>query len=139
VNYMAPEQVTGDRLGPHTDVYLLGTTAYFCLSARYPFPGQAPLLARVLEDPTPLVSALPGVSAELDAVVNQALCRDPARAPRLHERLRHRAARGARGAGLTDALKPWIKPRPRRRGLGFAPQSARATSPRRSADPRRPA
>ncbi|MCA9552454.1 MAG: choice-of-anchor D domain-containing protein [Myxococcales bacterium] len=77
VNYMAPEQVTGGRIGPPTDIYLLGTTVFFCLSRNYPYGGHLPLLAKVQEDAAPLRSLLPDVSPELDLAVNRALARQP--------------------------------------------------------------
>jgi formylglycine-generating enzyme required for sulfatase activity len=43
--YMAPEQVTGDRgtIGPWTDVYALGVTLYHALTLRAPFDGTTTL------------------------------------------------------------------------------------------------
>lgn len=39
-DYMAPEQLTRDRLGPWTDLYAVGVIAYELLSGGKPFPGD---------------------------------------------------------------------------------------------------
>jgi serine/threonine protein kinase len=41
--YVAPEQITGGRVGPATDLYALGVTFYELLSGRSPFPPQLTL------------------------------------------------------------------------------------------------
>lgn len=77
VDYMAPEQISGGAIGPATDIYLLGTTLYFCLCRRFPFRGESPL-ARKLREEAPLLSTrLPSASPELDAALACSLARDP--------------------------------------------------------------
>jgi serine/threonine-protein kinase len=89
--YMAPEQAQGriDLLGPATDVYALGAILYHILAGHppYHFPGTQPnareLLKRALRGPPPPlrdVARLP-IPDELDALVAQAMARDPADRP----------------------------------------------------------
>ena len=49
--YMAPEQIRGERVGPTTDVYALGVVAYTLLAGQTPF--EAPALAQGGSDEKP--------------------------------------------------------------------------------------
>jgi hypothetical protein len=76
--YLAPEQVQGEKASPASDVYAWGTVAYECLSGRRPFDGPNPVevaLQRLSEAPLPLPTDVPGPVREL---VEQALATDPA-------------------------------------------------------------
>ena len=76
--YMAPEQVTGRRVSPATDVYALGAVAYHCLSGRPPFTGDTPsevALRHLSDEPAPLP---PDVPAAMRMLVARALRKDPA-------------------------------------------------------------
>ncbi len=77
VDYMAPEQIAGGAIGAATDIYLLGTTLYYCLCRRFPFRGESPL-ARKLRQEAPLLSTLlPSASPKLDAALACSLAREP--------------------------------------------------------------
>jgi eukaryotic-like serine/threonine-protein kinase len=79
-DYMAPEQVRGQRGDERTDVYALGVMLYEMLRGETPFQGDNPLAIlsqRVSRDPPRVRSARPEVSPALDAVVARALQRDP--------------------------------------------------------------
>jgi len=82
LDYVAPEQIRGERIDARADVYALGGVLYFMLTARVPFEREtdhAKLWAHLMDEP-PLPSALrPALPAELDAVVARALAKDPAR------------------------------------------------------------
>jgi serine/threonine protein kinase len=79
-DYMAPEQIEGQRGDQRTDVYALGTILYEMLSGRTPFHGDNNLavMAQHLNGTPPrLDRANPSVSPQLAAVVARCLARDP--------------------------------------------------------------
>jgi serine/threonine protein kinase len=67
--YMSPEQARGDLavMGPHSDVYAVGTMLYELFSGRLPFDesGDAMglLRARTTQEPQPLDEVAPHVPA----------------------------------------------------------------------------
>ncbi len=79
--YMAPEQVRGDRdVGAPADVWSMGVLLYVALSGRMPFSGDAAatILAKVLtERPPPLRVVAPHVPPEVAGVVDRALSAAP--------------------------------------------------------------
>lgn len=80
-HFAAPEQIRGERADSRADLYSLGASAYRLLTGRTPFQGadRKEILRRVLnEAPTPLAPLLPGAPAELLALVERLLAKDPA-------------------------------------------------------------
>jgi serine/threonine-protein kinase len=80
-NYMAPEQVAGGTIGPHTDVFSLGAVLYELLTHHKPFAAETlhAVLFKIVSEPTPPPSTLaPDVPPELDAIVARALAKDQA-------------------------------------------------------------
>jgi serine/threonine-protein kinase len=80
-DYMAPEQVRGDRGDERTDVYAVGVMLYEMLTGEVPFQGDSPLAVmsqRVQRDPPPVNALRPDVPDALAVVVERALRRDPA-------------------------------------------------------------
>ncbi len=80
VGYMSPEQVTGSDVDGRSDLYSLGVVAFETLSGRLPFDGPAPvvIVAHATKAAPPLASVAPGVPAELCAIVDRCLLKNPA-------------------------------------------------------------
>ncbi|WP_329248976.1 protein kinase [Actinoallomurus sp. NBC_01490] len=60
--YVSPEQATGRRITPASDLYSLGVVAYECLAGMPPFAADTPIalaLMHVREDPPPLPADVP--------------------------------------------------------------------------------
>ncbi len=80
--YLAPEQASGKPVSPATDVYSLGVVLWELLAGDVPFVGDnfvAVALRHVNEPPPSLRERRPDVSPRLDAAVQRALAKDPAR------------------------------------------------------------
>jgi len=81
LDYLAPEQIEGQRPDEKSDIYALGLVIYEMLSGRLPFeraetPAQS-LALRITAGPKPLAEANPNIPPYLESVVMQALRRDP--------------------------------------------------------------
>jgi serine/threonine-protein kinase len=97
--YMAPEQIRGEHVGPATDVYALGVVTYTLLAGHTPF--GAPSLAQIgtstprdeqretrailtrqlNEPPPPLRTQRAGISPRLEEAIFWALAKDPTDRP----------------------------------------------------------
>ncbi|TMF03706.1 MAG: serine/threonine protein kinase [Chloroflexi bacterium] len=80
-DYMAPEQVQGDRGDARTDVYAVGVMLYEMLTGDVPYRGDSPLAVmsqRVTTDAPLLSSKRSDLLPQLEAVVWRALRREPA-------------------------------------------------------------
>jgi serine/threonine-protein kinase len=101
---MSPEQLRGEKIDRRTDVFAMGILLYMMTTGKHPFRGddQAQTIARIsAEEPAILPSTLvPGYPPGLEAVVMQALAKDPAkRYPSANDML----------IGLTRALPPAMR------------------------------
>ena len=80
VGYMSPEQVMGADVDGRSDLYSLGVVAFETLAGRLPFDGPAPvvIVAHATKPAPPLASVAPHVPAELCAIVDRCLMKNPA-------------------------------------------------------------
>lgn len=80
-DYMAPEQVRGERGDARTDIYAVGVMLYEMVAGEVPYRGDnalAVMSQRVTSDAPLLRLTRPDVPPQLEAVVFRALRRDPA-------------------------------------------------------------
>jgi eukaryotic-like serine/threonine-protein kinase len=79
VGYMSPEQVTGADVDGRSDLYSLGVVAFETLAGRLPFEGAAPvvIVAHATKPAPSLASVAPHVPAELCAIVDRCLLKNP--------------------------------------------------------------
>jgi serine/threonine protein kinase len=78
--YMAPEQVTGNQVGPAADRYSLATMAYEMLTGVIPFDGEGLmeiLYAQVHREPPPPSSRNSALNQHVDEVLLRGLAKDP--------------------------------------------------------------
>jgi YVTN family beta-propeller protein len=81
LDYIAPEQIRGDALDGAADQYALACLLYECLTGMAPFrrDSEVATLFAHLEEAPPLASdSHPGLPAELDAVLQRGMAKDPA-------------------------------------------------------------
>ncbi len=119
--YMSPEQVAGniETLDRRSDVYSLAVMLFELLSGQLPYAVRGrPLLdvVRIIqtEDPPPLSALIGGLSKDADAVMAQALEKDPARryptaealADDLEAVIKGRAVM-ARAPGVVRRVRKW--------------------------------
>jgi serine/threonine protein kinase len=77
--YMAPEQITRQKVGPYTDQFALAVVAYEWLTGRRPFVGDTleEIARSQHQPPTPLKFALPGLPEAVSQAVARALSFNP--------------------------------------------------------------
>lgn len=79
-DYMAPEQIKGQRGDDRTDIYALGMILYECVTGRLPYRGDNALAVmnqHVTVSPPPLHQFSPQVSPALEEIILKAIRRKP--------------------------------------------------------------
>jgi serine/threonine protein kinase len=80
-SYMSPEQVRGEPLGHHSDMFALGVVLYQLFTGQLPFvaPTLEGLLAKILDEaPVAPSSRRPELSKDIDRILLQMLAKTPA-------------------------------------------------------------
>ena len=78
IDYMAPEQVAGDKLDARADIYSLGCVLWEALTGQVPYLREsavAKMYAHASEPPPPLTATAPDVPHELEAVLIRAMAK----------------------------------------------------------------
>jgi eukaryotic-like serine/threonine-protein kinase len=79
--YLSPEMCRGELVGPSADLYACGVLLYALLTGQPPFVTARPIdvtIKHVVELPRPPSEHLPGLDPALDAIILQALAKQPA-------------------------------------------------------------
>jgi serine/threonine-protein kinase len=127
LNYMSPEQMTGQPVDRRSDIFAVGAVMYELLSCQQAFPGglEAGILYKILYDrPAPLPVACPDADAGVVRIVERCLEKEPRARYQDLASLRSdledvRARLGSMTAAVTEiitispaALKEYTSPRP---------------------------
>lgn len=123
-SYMAPEQAAGKsrEVGPHTDVYALGSMLYEFLSGRPPFMADTAwdtIVQVVSQEPLPPSKLAPKLPRDLDTICLKSLEKNPKKRYATAEELADDLARflrnepiHARPIGIHERFVKWVKRRP---------------------------
>jgi serine/threonine-protein kinase len=106
LDYIAPEQIRGERIGPFTDVYSLGCMMIHMLTGEVPFTvptEEGKLWAHFSERPPKPSARVPSLGPRFDAIVARAMSKRP------EDRY---ATAGEVGAAVLAAVGPTSRPKP---------------------------
>jgi serine/threonine-protein kinase len=84
LDYISPEQIRAEAVGPAADVYGLGCVMFAALTGEPPFAdrqGMTVLWAHLQDDPPDLCAERPELPAEFGAAILRALAKDSAERP----------------------------------------------------------
>jgi serine/threonine-protein kinase len=84
MDYMAPEQIRGEDVGPPTDVYGFACVIFECVAGTPPFAGEQGmkvLHAHLGAEPSDPTAGREDVPAELGFAITRALAKDPSERP----------------------------------------------------------
>jgi len=78
VNYMSPEQVSGQAIDSRSDIFAVGAVFYELITYKRAFSGSmTEMLVQILHrNPDPVTSVIPDLDAEVVRIINKALEKD---------------------------------------------------------------
>ena len=128
--YMAPEQVAGEKPTPAIDIYALGVILYQLLTARLPIQGTSPTDTMSLvrnQEPVSPRRLQPGVPRDLETICLKCLAKSPGRRYETAEALAEDLARWADGrtiqarpVGAMERATRWARRNPTVASLSVA-------------------
>ncbi len=80
VYYMSPEQIRGERITHHADIYAIGCTFYEMLTGQPPFVFESEydiMDAHLKKNPPKVSQIIPGTPKLLDEIIQTAMAKDP--------------------------------------------------------------
>ena len=95
-HYISPEQASGEKATPASDVYALGVVLFELLTGKKPFDAESVAgvaMAHIEQEPRPPSELVPGLDPKLDQIVLKAMSKQPSQ-------------RYADGRELAEALGP---------------------------------
>jgi len=114
--YMAPEQARGEHVDHRADVYGVGGILYRCVTGHKPYEGEdgAMVLTQVLtEAPRRPRAVEPGVTGELEVVIERAMARDTVdRIPSMADLEEELAALDSSPVAVDGSLPSMLPPAP---------------------------
>jgi serine/threonine-protein kinase len=105
LDYIAPEQIRGEKIGPFTDVYSLGCMITHMLTGEVPFTVQTEegkLWAHFSEKPPKPSARVPELGSRFDAIVARAMSKRP------EDRFETAGAVGSAALAAVDARAPRV-------------------------------
>ncbi len=79
-HYMAPERLSAGEADARSDIYALACVLFECLTGNRPFPGasvESQVAGHLTAPPPQPSSELPGLPADLDAVIRDGMAKNP--------------------------------------------------------------
>lgn len=138
--YMAPEQAQAGDISEATDLYAVGVVLYEMLTGFLPFNAPtavATMLEHIRTPPVPPSQRMPGrgITSSMDAVVLQALAKDPADRFRSARAMKQAVARALQSSAYGDD-QPTVAIPAAQGTVRVSPRPAAAWSSQPSAPPR---
>jgi serine/threonine protein kinase len=106
--FLAPEVLLDGAWGPAADLFALGVTLHYALTAELPYPGATPrdLLRATLQGPDARPAGRGSEAAELELLILRLVARDPRARPANAEAVADELARLCRIRGWTWQSRP---------------------------------